>query len=200
MALAPETLQTALTAIFNAMNNMTEGGDAYCAKQMAAALKTFALAGQAATVDSGAAPAGSYTGVGVGTMAIDADSLADDLESTFDAKYNDGDLADHMATDIDAACKEDNTVKVASTGTVAIPSGGTSSFSGPGEGKFAGTKATIASALKTCFAAMNTMAGGGNEHYAAQLAAAYNAYLAAGTINVTLKPPFVSGSGSGKIA
>jgi hypothetical protein len=200
MALVSTTLQTALMAIFNAMNNMSEDGDAYCAKQMAAALKTFALTGQAATVDSGAAPAGSYTGAGVGTMAIDADSLADDLENTFNAKYNNDDLADHLAADIDAACKADNAVKTASTGTVAIPSGGASPFSGPGEGKFTGTKATIASALKTCFAAMNTMAGGGNELYAAQLAIAADAYLKAGAITVQLKPPFVSGSGSGKIA
>jgi hypothetical protein len=200
MALVPTTLETALAQVFNAMNNMTEGGDAYCAEQMAAALKTFTITGQVATVDSGAAPAGSYTGAGVGTMTIDADSLSDDLESTFNAKYNNDDLADHMATDIDTACKSDNTVKITSTGTVVIPSGGTSSFSGPGEGKFTGAKAEIASTLKTCFAAMNNMATGGNEYYASQLAAAYNAYLAAGTINVTLKPPFVSGSGKGKIA
>jgi hypothetical protein len=200
MALIPATLQTALTAIFNAMNNMPEGGDAYCAKQMAAALKTFTLTGQVTTVDSGAAPAGSYKGAGAGTMAIDADSLAGDLESTFNAKYNNDDLADHLATDIDTACKANNTVMVTSKGTVEIPSGSTSPFSGPGEGTFAGAKTAIASNLKTCFAAMNNMATGGNEYYAAQLAIAVEAYLKAGTISVQLKQPFVSGSGNGKIA
>jgi len=199
MALVPATLQTAVSAIFNAMNNMPEGGDTYCAEQMAVALKTFILTGQVATVDSGAAPAGSYTGAGIGTMTIDSDTLADDLESTFTAGYNNNDLADHMATDIDNACKADNIVKVTSTGTVVIP-GGTSPFSGQGEGKFTGAKATIASALQSCFAAMNNMTTGGNEYYAAQLAVAFNAYLIAGSISVTLKTPFVSGSGSGKIA
>jgi hypothetical protein len=199
MALVPTTLQTALATVFNAMNDMSEGGDAYCAKQMAAALKTFNLTGQVTTTDSGMAPAGSYTGVGVGTMTIDADSLSDNLESTFSAKYNDDDLADHLATDIDTACKADNTVKITSTGTVVNPSGATSSFSGPGEGKFTGTKATIASTLKTCFATMNNMKTGGNEYYAAQLATTYNTYLIAGAISVTLDEPFVSGSGSGKI-
>jgi hypothetical protein len=200
MALIPATLQTALVTIFNSMNNISESGDAYCAKQMAAALKTFTLTGQVTTVDTGAAPAGSYTGAGVGTMTIDADSLADDLESTFNAKYNNDDSADHLATDIDNACKADNTVMVTSTGTVVIPAGGTSPFSGPGEGKFTGVKTTLASALKACFTAMNSMTTGGNEYYAAQLASAYNAYLAAGKISVTLKMPFSSGSGSGKIA
>jgi hypothetical protein len=200
MALIQATLQTTLAMIFNSMNNMTEGGDAYCAKQMAEALKVFTFTGQAATVDSGVTPAGSYTGAGVGTMTIDADSLAGDFENTFNAKYNNDDLADCLATDIHNACKADNIVKVASNGIVILPSGGTSSFSGPGEGNFTGAKETIASALKACYAAMNTMATGGNEYYAAQLATAYNAYLTAGKINVTLKSPFVSGSGSGGIA
>jgi hypothetical protein len=200
MALVLTTLQTALVIIFNSMNNMSEDGDVYCAKQMAAALKTFTLTGQVATIDSGVAPAGSYTGAGVGTMTIDADFLADDLESTFSAKYNNDELANHIADDIDNACKADNTVMVTSTGTVVIPAGGTTPFSGPGEGKFTGVKAAIASALKACFAAMNNMTTGGNEYYAAQLATAYNTYLTTGTISVTLKPPFISGSGSGKIS
>jgi hypothetical protein len=44
------------------------------------------------------------------------------------------------------------------------------------------------------------MSSGGNEYYAAQFAAAYYAYLKAVSISVTLKPPFVSGSGAGGIA
>jgi hypothetical protein len=200
MALIPTTLQTALAQIFNAMNAMPTGGDAYCAEQMAAALKIFILTGQVATVDSGAAPTGSYTGAGLGTLTIDADSLADALESTFNAMYKNDDLAEHLATTIDTTCKADNTVKVTSAGTVVNPAGGTTPFSGPGEGEFTGVKGAIAAALKTCYAAMNTMATGGNDYYAAQLAAALSAYLTTGTVNVTLRPPFVSGSGKGKIA
>jgi hypothetical protein len=200
MALIPTMLQTALAQVFNAMNAMPAGGDAYCAKEMAAVLKTFILTGQVTTTDSGTAPTGSYTGAGLGTLTIDADSLADDLESTFNAAYKNDDLAEHLANAIDIACKADNTVQVTSSGTVVNPAGGTAPFSGPGEGQFTGAKAAIAAALKTCFAAMNTMATGGNDYYAAQLAAVLSAYLPAGTINVTLQPPFVSGSGKGKIA
>jgi hypothetical protein len=200
MALVTTTLETALLAAFLAMNSMSEGGDAYCADKMSSAIKTFILTGQVTTTDTGAAPAGSYAGSGVGTMTIDADSLKSDLQSTFQAKYSNNDLATHMATDIDNACKADNTVNTTSTGTVTIPAGGTIPFSGPGVGKFTGTKSSIEMTLKACFSAMNNMATGGNQYYAAQLAAAVNSYLKAGSINVTLKPPFLSGSGSGKIA
>jgi hypothetical protein len=179
---------------------MSEGGDAYCADKMSAAIKAFILTGQVATADTGAAPAGSYAGAGVGTMTINADGLKSDLQSTFQAKYSNNDLAAHMATDIDNACKADKTVKTTSTGTVTIPAGGTISFSGPGEGKFTGTKTSIETTLKACFSAMDNMATGGNQYYAAQLAAAVNSYLKAGAISVTLKSPFISGSGSGKIA
>jgi hypothetical protein len=197
--MVPLTLQTALTKIFLDMNSITEDGDGYKASEMAKALKDFTLTGQVSTTDTGAAPAGAYTGAGVGTMTIDADVLTEDLLTTFTAGYTNDGLADHIATDIDNACSEDGIVKTTSTGTVVIPAGGTSPFSGPGEGKFKGDKSTIASLLKACFSTMNGMAAGGNEYYAAQLALAYHAYLAAGQISVTLKPLFVSGSGSGGI-
>ncbi|GHV79117.1 hypothetical protein AGMMS49944_09080 [Spirochaetia bacterium] len=200
MALVTTTLETALLAAFLAMNSMSDGGDAYCADKMSAAIKAFILTGQVTTTDTGAAPAGSYSGAGVGTMTIDADSLKSDLQSTFQAKYSNNDLAAHMATDIDSACKADKTVKTTSTGTVTIPAGGTIPFSGPGEGKFTGTKSSIETTLKACFSAMDNMATGGNQYYAAQLASAVNSYLKAGAISVTLKSPFISGSGSGVIA
>jgi hypothetical protein len=134
-------------------------------------------------------------------MTINADTLKNDLQTTFEAKYSNDDLAAHMATDIDNACKADNTVSTTSTGTVTTPSGATSPFSGPAQGKFTGSKSTIESKLKTCFSAMNDMSSGGNDYYAAQFASAIDSYLKAGTISVTLKvPPFASGSGSGKIA
>jgi hypothetical protein len=156
---------------------------------MAKALKTFTLTGQVSTNDTGAAPAGSYAGAGTGTMTINADSLMDDLLTTFTAGYTNDGLADHMATDIDNACKAENTVAVTSAGTVTTPSGATSAFSGPGQGQFTGNKSTVSAALKACFSAMNGMTSGGNEYYAAQLAAAYHAYLKAGSVSVALKPP-----------
>ena len=200
MPMVPATLQADILNIFYAMNSIYQDGDVYQASEMAKAIKKYILTGVVATADVGVAPAGSYTGTGVGTMTIDADVLANDLLATFLTRYTNNDLADHMATDIDNACAEAGTVKTTSNGTAVIPSGGTASFSGPGEGKFAGNKSTIATALKTCFSTMNTMSQGGNEYYAAQFAAAIHSYLTAGTINVILKPLFASGTGVGKIA
>lgn len=202
MAMVVSTLQADLLAAFLAMNNIMDGtGDAYQAEKMAAAIKKYILTGKTATADTGAAPAGTYTGNGTGTMTIDNGKLKSDLQATFEAKYNDDDLASHMATDIDTACKAADTVKETSSGTVVTPSGSSSSFSGPAIGKFSGTKSSIETKLKACFTTMRgMMSGGGNEYYAAELAAAVDAYLKAGTISVELKSPFTSGSGSGKIA
>jgi len=200
MALVVVTLQADFLATFIAMNSIVEGGDEYQAKKMALSIKMYILAGQTVTTDTGAAPAGSYAGASQGVMTIDADQLEEDLLNTFNAKYNDDDLADHMATDIDNACKPDDTVKATSTGIVTTPAGASSNFSGPATGKFAGTKTLISTPLKTCFKSMTTMLVGGNELYAQVLAAAIDAYMKAGTISVQLKAPFLSGAGSGKIA
>lgn len=200
MALVVLTLQADLLATYLAMNGIEKGGDEYQAEKVSQAIKTYILTGKTATTDSGAAPAGSYSGASEGVMTIDADQLEEDLLKTFNAKYGDDDLADHMATDIDNACKAADTVQATSTGTVTTPAGVSSNFSGPAIGKFAGTKALISTPLKTCFKSMIGMLVGGNELYAQVLAAAVDAYLKAGTITVQLKAPFVSGSGSGKIA
>jgi hypothetical protein len=200
MALPVTYLQTDLLAIFLAMNAIVEGGNKYQSEKMTGAIKTYILSGQTSTTDSGAAPAGAYAGTGVGVMTIDDSRLKDDLFAAFEAGYSDDDLADHMATDIDNACKADNTVTETSTGKVTTGSGAAVDFSGPAIGKFSGTKQLISTPLKTCFRTMTGMLEGGNELYAAQLSAAIDAYMNAGTISVQLKPPFSSGSGSGKIA
>jgi len=197
MALVVATLQADFLAIFLDMNSIVENGDDYQAEKMALAIKKYILTGQTATTDSGTAPAGSYSGASVGTMTIDNSQLEDDLLSTFRAKYGNDDLADHMATDIDNACKAADTVEAKSSGVISSTGG---SFSGPAIGKFAGTKSLISTPLKACFNSMTEMLTGGNEYYAQILAAAVDAYLKAGTITVQLKAPFVSGSGSGKIA
>jgi hypothetical protein len=200
MALVATTLETALKAIFAAMNTMSSGGDAYCAEQTALAITAFILTGQAATVDSGAAPAGTYAGSGIGTMTINSDNLKSALKSTFEAAYDNDGLAAHMADDIDNACKADKTVATTSTGVVTTPAGVTTPFSGPGQGGFSGSKSTIETALQSCFSAMESMESGGNDYFAAALASAIDSYLKAGTISVTLQTPFISGSGSGAIA
>jgi len=197
MALVSATLQTDILAIFLAMNDIVEGGDEYQAEKVSKAIKKYILAGKTTTSDSGAAPAGSYSGASDGVMTIDASQLEEDLLNTFNAKYGNDDLADHIATDIDNACKAENTVQATSKGTISSTG---SSFSGPAVGKFTGTKTLISTPLKTCFSSMTGMLTGGNELYAQVFATAIDAYMKAGTITVQLKPPFVSGSGSGKIA
>jgi hypothetical protein len=199
MALVAATLQADLLIAFIAMNSIEEGGNEYKAEKMAQAIKKYIKAGQTSTTDSGEAPAGSYSGAGTGVMTIDDAQLKTDLQATFEAAYGDDDLADHMATDIDNACAADGKVQEISSGTVTTGSGATVPFSGPAIGKFAGDKSLISTPLKACFQSMIGMIEGGNQYYAAQLAAAIDAYMKAGTISVELEPPFSSGSGSGEI-
>lgn len=202
MALVPLTFETDLKAVYAAMDSLMDGsGTRYEAREVARAVKKYILTGQTSTTDSGAAPGGSYSGNGTGTMTIDADALENGLFITFSAGSDNPTLAANMAADIDNACKADNTVSETSTGTVTTGSGATSNFSGPATGKFTGEKIKLSAPLAACFETMNgMMSGGGNEYYAERFAAALTDYLKAGTVSVQLKPPFLSGSGSGKIA
>jgi hypothetical protein len=199
MALVKTVFEPALKGIFAAMLDGSKN-DAWMAEQIASAIQSYVGSGQATTTDGGAAPAGAYVGAGVGTMAINADDLKSKLKNTFEAAYTNDDLAAHMASDNDDVCKADDTVTTTSAGTVTTPVGATSPFSGPGKGNFTGTKASIETILKTCFAAMNNMSKGGDDYFAAQFAVAVDSYLKAGTISVTLQAPFVSGAGSGGLS
>ena len=200
MALVVTTLQSQLLATFRAMDGILDGsGDRYMADNVAANIKAYILAGETSTTDEGAAPAGSYSGKGTGYMTIDDSALAEDLYDTFTACYDNDGLASHMAADIDKACSAENTVTETSSGMVATP-GGVSAFSGLAQGKFSGDKSSIESAMKASFSAMDGMSAGGNEHFAAKLASAVDSYLKNGDIVVSLKSPFTSGTGEGKIA
>jgi hypothetical protein len=199
MALVKAVLETALKGIFAAMPDGSKT-DAWMAGQAAAAIQAYAGSGRVSTADGGEAPAGSYAGTGAGTMAVNAGGLESKLKTSFEAAYTDDDLAAHIASDIDDVCTADNAVATTSAGTVTIPAGGASPFSGPGKGKFTGAKAIIETALKACFAAMNGMAQGGDDYFAAQFASAADSYLKAGTISVGLQAPFVSGAGSGGLS
>lgn len=191
-------LQSDLLSVFLAMNNITDNGDRYMADNVAAKIKAYILTLSTSTTDTGTAPAGAYTGKGSGKMTINDSSLAQDLYSTFVNCNDNNDLAKRMAADIDKACSANNTVSETTTGTVTTSSG-SSPFSGTAQGKFSGSKATIESKLKSCFSAMDSMSSGGNEYFAKEMAEAIDTYLKAGSISVTLKPPFVSGSGAGKL-
>jgi hypothetical protein len=198
MALPKSTLETKLKSAFA---SMTDGSktNAWMASQIAAEIKTFILAGQVSTTDAGAAPAGAYAGAGSGTMTINNSNLGSALKATFEATYSNDDLAAHIATDINAACTAGDTISTSTKGTVTTPSGASAPLTGTGKGKFAGAKAAIETTLKACFAAMNTMTQGGDDYFAAQLAAAVDAYLKAGSVSVTLQSP-ISGTGTGAIA
>jgi hypothetical protein len=198
MALAKPALETKIKSVFASMLDGSKT-NAWMASQIAAEIKTFVLAGQASTTDAGAAPAGAYAGTGSGTMTIDSGSLGSALATTFEAAYGNDDLAAHIAADKNAACTADDTISTSTKGTVTTPAGASSPFAGTGKGKFAGAKTTIETTLKSCFAAMNTMTQGGDDYFAAQLAAAVDAYLKAGSVSVTLQPP-LAGTGSGAIA
>ncbi len=198
MALVKAALETKLTAIFAAMRSSVKT-DAWMAEQIASEIKNYILTGLVSTVDTGATPAGSYAGKGTGTMTIDNASLGSDLTGTFEAKYSNDDLAAQMAADIHAACTASDTVITATAGAVTTPVGASSPFSGTGKGTYTGNKTAIETTLKACFTAMNNMTEGGDDFFAAQLAAAVDTYLKAGAVNVTLQDP-LTGSGMGKIA
>ena len=198
MALVKSVLETKLKSVFASMLDGSKT-DAWMASRIAGEIKAYILTGRVSTTDTGAVPAGTYAGAGVGTMTINNSNLGNALQATFEAAYGNDDLAAHIASDINTACTASDTVSTNTTGTVTTPAGAASPLAGTGKGKFTGAKAAIETTLKACFAAMNAMSSGGDDYFAAQLAAALDAYLKAGTVSVTLQPP-LSGTGTGAIA
>jgi hypothetical protein len=198
MALAKSALETKLKSVFASMRDGSKT-NAWMALQIAAEIETYILAGQVSTTDTGTASAGAYAGAGSGSMFINDGNLGSALKTTFEAAYSNDDLAAHIATDINAACTAGDTVSTNTKGTVTTPAGASSPLAGTGKGKFTGAKAAIETTLKACFTAMNAMTQGGDDYFAAQLAAAVDAYLKAGSVSVTLQPP-LAGTGSGAIA
>ncbi|MHB9293114.1 hypothetical protein Holit_02234 [Hollandina sp. SP2] len=198
MALVKSVLETKLQSLFASMRDGSKT-DVWMASQIAEEIKSYILTGQVSTIDAGAGPAGAYAGAGSGIMSINKGNLGNALQTTFEAASGNDDLAAHIAADINAACTASDTVSTNTKGTVTTPAGASSPFAGTGKGKFTGNKAVIETALKACFAAMNSMSEGGDDYFAAQLAAAVDAYLKAGSVSVTLQSP-LTGTGAGAIA
>jgi hypothetical protein len=192
------SLESKLKAIFYAMRDGSKT-DAWMGEQIAAAIKEYILTGSVATADAGTAPAGAYAGAGTGKMTVSAEDLEEDLADTFENTGVNSYLAAHMAAEIDSACGAEDTVETDSSGTVTTPVGATSPFAGKGKGEFAGKKDLIENLLNVCFETMNTMAAGGDDYLAAQIAAAVDGYLKAGKITVALQAP-LAGSGEGAIS
>ena len=200
MALVSATLQAYLYSAFNAMNDITDdSGNRYMAEKVAKAISDFVRTGQVTSTDAGTAgDGGVYAGSGTGSMQISESNLKSKLQTTFEAKYENNDLATHIASDIDDVCSASNTCSTTTTGTSTIPGSSPHPASGSGKGTFTGAKATIETKLKSCFSSMNSMVTGGNMYFAQEFAVAVYNYLKNGTIAITLQAP-MSGAGSGGI-
>lgn len=200
MALVSATLQADLYSAFNAMNDITDdSGNTYMAEKVAKAISDFVKNGQVTSTDAGtASDSGVYAGSGTGSMQISESNLKSKLQTTFEAKYENNDLATHIASDIDDVCSASNTCSTTTTGTSTIPGSSPHPASGSGKGTFTGAKATIETKLKSCFSSMNSMVTGGNIYFAQEFAVAVYNYLKNGTIAITLQAP-MSGSGTGGI-
>lgn len=200
MALVSATLQADLYSAFNAMNDITDdSGNRYMAEKVAKAIFDFVRTGQVTSTDAGTAgDGGVYAGSGTGSMQISESNLKSKLQTTFEAKYENNDLATHIASDVDDVCSASNTCSTTTTGTSTIPGTSPHPASGSGKGTFTGAKATIETKLKSCFSSMNSMVTGGNMYFAQEFAVAVYNYLKNGTIAITLQAP-MSGVGSGGI-
>lgn len=197
-------LKTAILNIFSTMQNMTEGGDAYFAKQLALAIKSYLLTATVSTTDSGTVSgSGSYVGKGTGAAGcyvIDNSTLESNLYTVFIKKETtDNEIADGIANAVNTACTASNSISTTTTGTYTPPSGSTvPGYTGTGKGTFTGVKKNIADSLKDVFDDMRDMTEGGDDYFAEELSQSIGDYLRAGTVNVNLDSP-LSGSGSGKI-
>ena len=200
MALVSATLQADLYSAFNAMNDITDdSGNRYMAEKVAKAISDFVRTGQVTSTDAGTAgDGGVYAGSGTGSMQINESNLKSKLQTTFEAKYENNDLATHIASDIDDVCSASNTCSTTTTGTSTIPGSSPHPASGSGKGTFTGIKATIETKLKSCFSSMNSIVTSGNMYFAQEFAVAVYNYLKNGTIAITLQAP-MSGAGSGGI-
>lgn len=199
MPLVVATLQASLNQAFNAMNDIKDdSGNKYMAEKVAKAISDFIKTGLVTSVDAGtASDGGVYSGSGTGSMQINESNLKSKLQNTFEAKYENDDLASHIASDINDVCTASNTSSTTTTG-VSVLGPKTNPTSGQGKGTFSGSKDIISSKLKSCFSAMNNMTSGGNAYLATEWASAVNSYLTAGAISITLQAP-MSGSGTGGI-
>ena len=200
MALVLVILQADLYSAFNAMNDITnDSGNRYMAEKVAKAISDFVRTGQVTSTDEGTAgDGGVYAGKGTGSMQISESNLKSKLQTTFEAKYENNDLATHIASDIDDVCSASNTCSTTTKGTSTISGSSPHSASGSGKGTFTGAKSTIETKLKSCFSSMNSMVTGGNMYFAQEFAVAVYNYLKNGTIAITLQAP-MSGAGSGGI-
>lgn len=212
MALVDKTLETAILSVFNSMSSMTSGGDAYCAKNMANAIKTYILTATASSIDSGTVSStSSYVGEGTGQpgcFVIDNSSLESDLKEVFEnQETTDNEIADGIANAVHSACTKSRIISLNTVGVLTPPSPATpiDPYYGTGKGTFSGSKTVISNKLKGIsgtkgtFEKMREMTSGGDALFAKDLASAIGDYLRGGRISVVLDLP-ITGSGLGSVS
>ena len=212
MALNDSILETAILSVFNNMSEMRTGGDAYCAQNLASAIKTYLLTAEASTIDTGTVTQTSvYSGNGTGVpgcFVIDNSSLESDLKEVFEnQETTDDEIADGIANAVHSACTQSGIISIVTEGVLTPPSLATpiDPYYGTGKATFTGNKTTISKKLKGygttkgTFEKMSKMTSGGDALFAKDLASAIGDYIRNGSISVVLDLP-ITGSGSGSIS
>ena len=202
MALIYITLQQEINNIFTSANSVYKNCDEYMATRCSQAIHDYVIKGQVATVDGGTGSKGGvYVGVGVGTMNINTQLLANLFKTTFLSKSSNYELARRIADNIQTVFTLPNTISTNSSGMSTLPP--PSSVVYPdfctGKGTFSGVNTVIFTKLIACFNSMNKMTKNGNMYFAQEWAKSIDEYLKMGQISVTLQAPIV-GTGTGKIA
>lgn len=175
-----------LLSIFRSMetnDDFAEDTSAYLADLISSAVVT--------TTDAGTVSAGTFVGVGAGTVSVQSSLLEAHLKAactSMDSLTEGGDtvLAQAFASGC-AAMMAAATIDITVTGTATNPSTGvTVTVSGSSTGVWAGSESSIYSGLISCFNTMYGMTtGGGDEYFAAQLEALVRAYVNAGAVTST---------------
>jgi hypothetical protein len=203
MALVSAIWQAQLLTFMNAMYTMTDNmGDEYLARNISNSFGTYIATAQVLSVDLAAAvPAGvSYVGAGVGTVQVVTSTLFSLLYGHFRTNNDDTILAMNIANDFDIVCKA-AVINTVSTGVAlsTTPPPVPFPFGGPGMGNCIGVSALIQGPLLAAFMAMKASPAFNNLPFAQALATGVTSYLQSAQVPIILLPPFVAGTGVGKI-
>lgn len=187
--------------LVQAFESMKDGDDSAFAKKVSEAIADYIKTGRITTVDSGAVPAGAFTGAGTGTMTVDASILEGSLLAackSMAAMSAGGNavLAAQLAAGMDAMTNAGQ-IKTRIKGTAITPAGVSVPLAGMGKGTFAGVSAPIIAAVNGACSAMEMISEGGDSVLAEAIATSITAYLQSGIITVKGLPPLAGSVGAG---
>ena len=187
--------------LVQAFQSMKDGDDSAFAKQVSEAVANHIKTGNITTVDAGAVPVGAFTGVGTGTMTVDASILEGSLLAackSMAAMSAGGNavLAAQLAAGMDAMTNAGQ-IKTRIKGTAITPAGVSVPLTGMGKGTFAGVSAPIIAAVNEVCSVMEMISEGGDSVLAEAIAASITAYLKSGIITVKGLPPLAGSVGTG---